>query len=271
VDNPLLELVTRLLGDPPRPPAPGLARLLELPAHRHELAARFAWAIPNEAALADLADLGPLVEAGAGTGYWAALLQARGADLVAYDVAPPGGARPNPHHPGRHTWTRVETADAVTAVHAHPDRTLFLCWPPFDDEAGYRAVRAYSGDVFAYVGDGLGPTARATGTPRLHRELALNWTPESVTALPTWPGVADRLVVFRRNPVRRPHTTRTRCDECRRYVPTDSIGRCARCRERHPAELTLQLGAHRLEYPADVLEAMHPALATALRHSAHRV
>jgi hypothetical protein len=256
VDNPLLELMTRLLGDPPRPPTPGLARLLDLPTRRRELAARFAWAVPDEAALAELVELGPLVEAGAGTGYWAALLGARGGDVVAYDVAPPD----------RHTWTTVRPVDSVAAVRAHPDRILFLCWPPFDNDAGYRAIRAYRGDVFAYVGD-----ARATGTPRLHRELALNWTPESTIALPTWPGVADRLVILRRNPVRRRHTTRDRCDECRRYVPTGAIGRCARCRERHPAALTLRVGEHRLEYPAEALAAMPPALVTALRNSVHRL
>lgn len=266
VDNPLLELVTRLLGDPPRTPTPGLARLLDLRERRRELAARFAWAIPDEPALAELAALGPLVEVGAGTGYWAALVNARGGDVAAYDRAPPGGPTPNPHHPGRHTWATVRPAGAVEAVRAHPDRTLFLCWPPYDDEAGYQAIRAYRGDLIAYVGD-----ARATGTPRLHRELVLNWTPESTTALPTWPGVADRLVVFRRNPARRPQTTRDRCDECRRYVPTGSIGRCARCRERRPAALTLTFGDHRVEYPAEALAAMPPALVTALRNSTHRV
>ncbi len=99
----------------------------------------------------------------------------------------------------------------------------------------------------------------------------MNWTPDSTIALPAWPGVADRLVVFRRNPVRRRHTTRDRCDECRRYVPTGAIGRCARCRERRPAALTLEIGGHRLEYPAAALEAMPPALAAALRNSTHVV
>jgi len=255
VNNPLLELVTRLLGDPLRPPAPAVARRLDLPARRRELAARYAWAIPDEAALAELVALGPLVEAGAGTGYWAALIGARGGDVVAYDLAP-----------GERTWTEVRSGDSVASVRAHPDRTLFLCWPPFDTDAGYRAIRAYRGDVLAYAGD-----ARATGTPRMHQELALNWTPEATMALPTWPGVADRLVILRRNPVRRPLTMRDRCDECRRYVPTGAIGRCARCRERHPAALTLQVGEHRLEYPAEALAAMPPALVTALRNSKHRI
>ena len=270
VDNPYLRLLGLLLGDPPiRPPTPGLARLMDIRTRRRELAARFAWAVPDESALTVLAALGPLVEAGAGTGYWAALLRDRGADVLAYDVAPPGGPVPNAYHPGRHTWTEVRPGDAVTAVRAHPDRTLLLCWPPFDDDAaGYQAVRAYRGEILAYVGDAPGG---ATGTPRLHQELALNWTPRSTTALPAWPGLADRLVVYGRNPRRRPLTGRDRCDECRRYVATGSIGRCDRCRERHPAALTLQVGAHRLEYPQEALAAMHPALAAALRHSVHRV
>ena len=78
---------------------------------------------------------------------------------------------------------------------------------------------------------------------------------------------ADRLTT----PTRRPHTTRDRCDECRRYVPTGSIGRCARCRQRRPAALTLEVGEHHVEYPAEALAAMPPALVTALRNSRHAV
>ncbi|GGM06463.1 methyltransferase domain-containing protein [Dactylosporangium sucinum] len=69
--------------------APGPARELDLPRRRRELAARLAWAIPTEAALALIGDHGPILETGAGTGYWAALLRARGVDVVATDAAPP--------------------------------------------------------------------------------------------------------------------------------------------------------------------------------------
>jgi hypothetical protein len=268
-DHPYLHLVTILLGDPPRPPAPAIDGMLGIPARRRELAARFAWAIPGEAALAVLAGLGPLLEGGAGTGYWAALLRARGADVIAVDRAPPGGPVPNPHHPGRSTWTEVLARDTVTAVRDHPDRTLLLCWPPYDDDAaGYLALRRYRGERFAYVGDG--PDG-ATGTPRLHRELAANWTAEVTVPLPTWPGLADRLVVYRRNPVRRPLTERDRCHECGRFLVTGAIGRCARCRADRPAALTLRYGPHLVEYPADLLARMHPAQVAALRNSPHRV
>jgi len=44
---------------------------------------------PNSGALALLAARAPLVEVGAGTGYWAATLRRRGVDVLAYDLNPP--------------------------------------------------------------------------------------------------------------------------------------------------------------------------------------
>lgn len=48
----------------------------------------YAFAVPSAEALAALAKHGPLVEWGAGTGYWAAMLQRAGADVVALDCQP---------------------------------------------------------------------------------------------------------------------------------------------------------------------------------------
>ena len=36
-----------------------------------------------------IAEHSPIVELGAGTGYWAAMLARRGADVIAYDIEPP--------------------------------------------------------------------------------------------------------------------------------------------------------------------------------------
>ena len=47
------------------------------------------FAVPNEAALDCIARYAPIVEVGAGSGYWAALLRQRGVDVVAYDAEPP--------------------------------------------------------------------------------------------------------------------------------------------------------------------------------------
>jgi hypothetical protein len=267
-DNPLLELVTILAGGRVTPgplpvPAP-LARVLDLDGRRRELASRFSWAVPTEAALGLLGDHGPLLEVGAGTGYWAALLRGRGADVHPTDAEPAG----NTYHPDGQEWTEVARSAAVDAVRRWPDRTLLICWPPPDDDtAGYAALRAYTGDTVLYIGGGAdGPT----GTARLHRELDLNWTVTDELALPSWPGIPDRLTVRRRSPVRRPLRVRDRCPQCTRFVPTGSTGRCDRCVRTKPAALTLRSGAHRIEYTRTMLDRMPAALRAALETSTAR-
>ena len=236
----------------------GLGNVLDLPARRRELAALFSWAIPGEGALAVLAGYGPLVECGAGTGYWAALLRARGVDVEASDIA-------GSHDAGHRPWTEVTAANAVAAVRGGRGRTLFVCWPPFDDDgASYAAVRAYRGDVLLYVGGGPGGP---TGTERFHRELELNWSPVEQVAVPNWPGLPDRLVVYLRNPVRRPLAGRDRCPSCRRFMPTGSAGRCDECFARHPPAMALLVNGYRVEYPREVVDAMPAGLRLAFERS----
>jgi hypothetical protein len=274
-ENPYLDLVQVLAGghgDGPRGRGAvpgGLASVLDLAARRRELSALFAWAIPDAGALAVLAARGPLVEAGAGTGYWAALLRARGVDVLASDARPPGtdtGTAGNEFHDtGHRPWTDVRQASAVAAVRASPGRTLFLCWPPLDDDgASYAALRAYRGDVLAYAGggpDGLG------GTVRFHREIALNWHPAEQVMLPAWPGLRDRLVIYRRDEVRRPLSARDRCAECRRFLPTGAAGRCDACFARRPPAMALRVSGRRVEYPREVVDGMPTGLRLALERS----
>ena len=242
----------------------GLGHVLGLPARRRELAALFSWAIPCEGALGVLARHAPLLECGAGSGYWAALLRARGVDVLASDLAAPGG---NKYHGSRRPWTEVQVANAVSAVLAarRSSRVLFLCWPPHDDDgASYAALRAYGGDTFVYAGDGPGGP---TGTVRFHRELELNWHPAEQVALPNWPGLRDRLVVYRRNAVRRPLSRRDRCEDCRRFLPAGAAGRCDACFTRKPPAMALLVNGHRVEYPQEIVDAMPRGLRLAFERS----
>jgi hypothetical protein len=260
--NPLLELLTILTGGRVVPEP--LARVLDLEGRRRELASRFAWAVPNEAALGLIGDHGPVLEVAAGTGYWAALLRERGVDVHPTDAEPSG----NEYHQAGQVWLDVERATAVDAARAWPERALLICWPPPDDDsAGYAAVRAYTGDTVLYVGGGAdGPT----GTARLHREFDLNWTVTDELALPSWPGIPDRLTVWRRSPARFPLRIRDRCPQCARFVPTGWPGRCDRCVAARPAALTLWSGRHRIEYSRTALDRMPAALRAALEASAAR-
>jgi hypothetical protein len=90
-------------------------------------------------------------------------------------------------------------------------------------------------------------------------------------ALPSWPGIPDRLTVWRRSPVRRPLRSRDRCPQCARFVRTGAVGRCDRCVDARPAALTLRAGAHRIEYSSAALERMPAALRAALAASPSRI
>jgi hypothetical protein len=266
-ENPVLEIF-RVLTAPPLPP--GLAQMLNLHERRRELADYFSWAIPTDEALEVLGAHAPLVECGAGMGYWSALAQARGVDVVAYDLMPPGGRAKNEFHARGHPpWSRIQRGSSVTALRRHRDRALFLCWPPYaDDTASYTALRAYRGDALVYVGEsGEG----ATGSLRFHRELQLNWTLVEEVALPRWPRLRDSLMVYRRNPSRHPHRERDRCFACQRFIRTGAIGRCDWCFRRRPTAIALRVGRHRVEYPQDEFETLPAALQRALEQSPNRI
>jgi hypothetical protein len=93
------------------PPAPGGRS-------RDELCRRFAWAIPSPQAVHALRRVlarRGLVEIGAGTGYWAALLAHAGVDVRGYDTAPPALGANRWHCPLHTVWrepTEVEAARA---------------------------------------------------------------------------------------------------------------------------------------------------------------
>ena len=256
--NPYLGRMSMLLGGGL---TRGLAAVLDLPARRRELIGCYAWAVPTDAALDLLARYGPLVECGAGTGYWAALLGDRGVDVLAFDAQPPpcGQAR----------FSEVRIGESPSVAGRHPDRSLLMCWPPYgDDVASYATLRAYRGTTICYIGEAADG---ATGSVRFHRELALNWRPVEHCALPNWQGQRDRLVVYRRRDVRLPHRTRDRCHECGRYVRTGWIGRCERCFETRPPALALRRGQQRIEYRHDSLERLPIALRLAFEASPDRI
>jgi len=266
-ENPYFDLVA---GLGPWRLTPGLSQLLDVSERRRELASLFSWAIPTERALHRIAAYAPLVECGAGMGYWTALLRARGVDAIAYDLVPPDAGKHNEYHKrGRRPWTEIGRGSSVAAARRHRSRSLVLCWPPYeDDAASYAALRAYRGDVVIYIGE---PDEGATGSVRFHRELRLNWTLAEELELPHWPRLRDRVMVYRRNPQRRPHVERDRCFECRRFIPTGAIGRCDSCFKLRPPALALRVGKHRVEYPQEVVDVMAPALRRAFEASPSRI
>ena len=130
----------------------------------------YAWGVPSAYALQAIAEFSPhgVVEIGAGTGFWAHLLEQRGVSVRAYDSAP---LQFEQHVNGFHAlgnlgnalpFARVSVGGAEAAGW-HPERTLLLCWPPRESDGsgtGQRdvammasdALAHYKGSTVAYVG-----------------------------------------------------------------------------------------------------------------------
>jgi len=187
MENPYLEEF--LASAPPSPVPPDMRKLtFDRYQLRQRLVARYAWAIPSEEAIALLVRLGPLVEMGAGTGYWAWLIRQAGGDILAYDRYPPPDRR-NRWHGGERQWTEVLPGGA-RRLSRHPDRTLLLCWPPVDEPMGLESLRAYPGPTVVFVGE-------TRGRSPLLAELD-RWDVTETLAIPQWEGITDRLFVLGR-------------------------------------------------------------------------
>jgi hypothetical protein len=161
---------------------------------RHEMVLKYAWAIPHDGALEELVKLGPIVEVGAGGGYWAGLLRARGADVIAYDCAPAGEERNVQAH---RKWSEVERGPASIAK-LYPDRALFLCWPPFKLPMAHIALAAYlraGGQTLAYIGEGNGG---CTADDAFFDLIETSMIEVDSHALHQWPGIRDYLTIYTR-------------------------------------------------------------------------
>lgn len=158
---------------------------------RRRLTPHYAWAIPDERALELVGATGRVVEVGAGGGYWAALLRARGVEVHAYDRAPAGT------HYSEKLWTEV-LPGRTKPVERHADSTLFLCWPPYAERFGEIALRRYlraGGQRVAYVGEGSGGCCADDAFFEL---LEAEMTEIESHSIPQFPGIHDYLTIWER-------------------------------------------------------------------------
>lgn len=154
---------------------------------------KYSWAIPDENVLKAIVECGPIVEIGAGTGYWAALLRERGGDIIAYDFAPSQTGR-NGFTLKTDSWTEVLPATETTTAY-HPDRALMLCWPPNKDEMAYRALRAYKGKTLIYIGE---EWPGCTADEKFHTLVEENWQLGKMFPLKRWHLIKDSVYVYTR-------------------------------------------------------------------------
>lgn len=181
---------------------------LPLKDFRYSRVQRFSWAIPNEAAITAIANCGPVVEMGAGTGYWAWMLQQVGCDVVAYDAHPPKGLVPTPAgkskydtdlgeykwHRGEIPWFPVKRG-YPSSLSRHSDRVLLLVWPPYASPMAADCLRHYSGSTVCFVGEDFGG---CTGDDVFFEALERDFDVTEEHVLPQWWGIHDQLSIYQR-------------------------------------------------------------------------
>jgi hypothetical protein len=135
----------------------------------------------------------PIVEIGAGTGYWARLVADAGGDILAYDKHPPKLGKADYWAKEVESYYPVHTGGPRMAER-HSDRTLFLCWPPNGLPMAARCLDFYRGATLIFVGERSG----LTGDDRFHKIVNDEWTSIKQIGIPQWFGIHDRLYVFKR-------------------------------------------------------------------------
>lgn len=156
---------------------------------RIEVIEKYSFAVPTEEALALIKQFSPIVEIGAGTGYWAGLLRNRGVEVEAYDIMGTD-------------WKRWFPGGAISPVKKgnqgkvleHPDHTLLLVWPYMNDMA-ISTLRLYKGEYVIYIGEGEGG---ACASDDFFQALEEDWEEIAQLDIPQWSGIHDYLWLYRR-------------------------------------------------------------------------
>ncbi len=189
---------------------------------------KYSYALLTLRAIEKIGKFGPLIEIGAGTGYWASQIELLcNVWVVAFDMCPlvsPSGRRrcrddeENGWHGGAKGFFDVGRGTEAK-LDDYEGSTLVLMFPPKEDEypLGCEALKRYTGEHFIYVGEpeflGAGKvtefttygtqysteeTRGRTGTPAFHQELKDNWELVEQEPLPNWPDLHASLFIYRR-------------------------------------------------------------------------
>eukprot|EP00984_Skeletonema_dohrnii_P020705 scaffold10157_cov142-Skeletonema_dohrnii-CCMP3373.AAC.15 len=191
----------------------------------------FSYAIPDDETVKEIVSHAPrIVEMGAGTGYWSAMLNRNGADVIAFD-AHPGTEQENVYVGKQMYYPVQEGIDSTVFVESNPDivdRALLLVWPNNPDDLDNPHVRLegesmlppiwdidclqryydLGGQTVIYVGereekiplvsDATGPDCGFCGSRKFQQFLWDNFDLKSVIECPKWWMKEDDVTVWKR-------------------------------------------------------------------------
>lgn len=154
----------------------------------------YAYAVPTPAAIDAILKYGPIVEMGAGTGYWASLLKKAGAKVLAYDSVPTDGeGEQNEFHANVPSFCAVAQA-GPKVLRKYATHSLFICFPPPDDAMAIDSLRSFTGQHVIHIGEWEG----FTGSADFESQLFNNFDLVERVELPNWQDTCYDLTVWKR-------------------------------------------------------------------------
>lgn len=157
---------------------------------RQGLVGKYSFAIPDEFALQKLVELSPVIEIGAGLGYWTNLVNKMGGKVICYDD---------------NSWELTKLHKPYTEINPiqklNKDdffvSSLFLCWPPMEEmsETYLKMYMENGGQTVIYVGEGWGG---CTANDEFFEIIENNFKPILRHRIPQWEGIHDEFCIFTR-------------------------------------------------------------------------
>lgn len=150
---------------------------------RQGLVKEYSWAVPNEDALVYLTEFDFLHEAGAGSGYWAHLLQERGVAVDPFDEDPP-----------QDTYTFVAEHGVEFVAEELRDNPVLMVWPPYADSMA-ADVLSYKPSHVLYVGE---PRGGCTASEAFFHKIEQEYGLVAKVDIPSYEGIHDDLLHYTR-------------------------------------------------------------------------
>ena len=163
---------------------------------RSSLMKIYSFAVPTKEVIEEIVKYSPIIEIGAGTGYWAYLISEFGGDIVAFD-----------NYQRNKKWKKAFNIEYFTEkwfdvkygtekeIDNYPNHTLFLSWVEYCSEYGLNCLKKYKGEYFIYIGEGIGGCcATDEFFEYLHKHFKKIKSPKILS----WYGINDYLGIYKR-------------------------------------------------------------------------
>lgn len=157
---------------------------------REQMVIKYSWAIPNELAIKTIAKYSPIIEIGAGTGYWAKLLIDYGVKIICFDKY----LIDNPY---RHKiqYVPIYNGDHSVLNKFSIKTNLFLSWAPYNDPMAFDCLKSFKGNYLIYIGESC---YGCNANEQFFDELFNNWKKIESIDIPQWYGLHDSLSIYKR-------------------------------------------------------------------------